>query len=419
MAKDSLLARKITQDIISKTRHPPVFVDGRLWVFSPTSGCFFPKSMRTLIQTYHKTSSPISDATTRGTVNILVDICSDPDFFSSAPAASVATNLGVFSNGTFYPPSPDSHEFRANLYLPNVKQEPLSALNDFFISVWPENYEGNTALVLQFFGVSLLGLATHFEQCLLFYGQSGRNGKSILMDVLEAATPQIFRSSVAPAEWHREYYRARLAGSLLNLVPELPDTHILDNADFKSIISGNMKTARNPTQQPFDFRPRAGHIFNTNTLPSASNPEEAFFRRWLLVEFPVTFPPSDRKKLLAPLLAEIPQLLYHSLMSGYDALLLGHYQTPKASEALLDHWKQKADPIRAFSLHLASDFDIPASASKHRLSVQETYKIYRDWCSQNGHYPLSLPKFSDRFKNFVSKQRGDTGFTFDLSRKAR
>jgi putative DNA primase/helicase len=111
----------------------------------------------------------------------------------------------------------------------------------------------------------------------------------VLLDVINALFPPGSYTSVEPQNWGHEYHRAKLAGTRINLVAELPKAEILASSHFKQIITGDLTSARHPYKEAFNFRPTAGHIFLANNLPTVNDHSYGFWRRQAILEFKHVF----------------------------------------------------------------------------------------------------------------------------------
>jgi putative DNA primase/helicase len=69
-------------------------------------------------------------------------------------------------------------------------------------------------------------------------------------------------------------------------VGELPENVAIPAAIFKSVIGGDLITGRHPTHRPITFKNEAAHVFMSNHLINSRDQSEAFFARWVIVEFP-------------------------------------------------------------------------------------------------------------------------------------
>ena len=86
------------------------------------------------------------------------------------------------------------------------------------------------------------------------------------------------------------YFRAKLANKLVNYASEINGK--LESAIFKQLVSGEPVEARLPYGEPFTLKQYAKLIFNCNELPKDVEHTNAYFRRFLIIPFDVTIPPT-------------------------------------------------------------------------------------------------------------------------------
>jgi P4 family phage/plasmid primase-like protien len=154
------------------------------------------------------------------------------------------------------------------------------------------DWQDKVRLLQQFVGVCLLGCATKLQKGMILVG-AGANGKSTVQQIVSALfshkkSTRII-SAIPPQDMDQEYRRAMLASSRLNVVNELPEADILASESVKAMISGDLMTGRHIRQAPFEFVPKAGHLFSANNLPGVRDMSLGFWRRWLVVPFERTF----------------------------------------------------------------------------------------------------------------------------------
>jgi putative DNA primase/helicase len=87
-----------------------------------------------------------------------------------------------------------------------------------------------------------------------------------------------------------KYRVANLYGKWLNAFPDLKDTPLQTNEVF-NILTGNDAelTGEKKYQHDFRFKPTAKLLFSANKIPFAYSDNYAYYRRWILIEFPKTF----------------------------------------------------------------------------------------------------------------------------------
>ena len=201
-------------------------------------------------------------------------------------------------------------------------------------------------LLQEFVGSCLLGLATKYAKSLVNTGE-GENGKSVLLDIINAVFPAGSYTSVEPQLWGKEYNRAQLAGVRINLVPELPKAEILATSNYKQIITGDITSARNPYGKPFTFRPVAGHLFLTNALPAVTDHSHGFWRRQAVLEWRHKFKGKDTEAGLTDYIIadELPGVVAWAIAGAVRVMNRGRYDVPEASKKAVETWKQDSNSV--------------------------------------------------------------------------
>lgn len=262
-------------------------------------------------------------------------------------------------------------------------------------------------LVRQFIGVCLLGLATKYQKGMMLVGD-GANGKSTFQAVVAA----LFKgegmvTAVPPQEMEQEYRRAMLSKSLLNVVNELPEADILSSEAVKAMISGDLVVGRYIRQAPFEFMPRAGHLFSANNLPGVRDMSRGFWRRWLVVGFNHEFKERDQDRFLAArIIRDELSTIASWVMDGAESVIQsGSYVEVESSEKAVSQWRMQADQVAMF---MEQKTEEPEESDW--TPAEKVYVTYCQWAKMNNHYPLSATKFGRRLTTLgVDKKRVKSG----------
>lgn len=257
--------------------------------------------------------------------------------------------------------------------------------------------------LLEMMGYSLMAHCRH-EKFIILVG-SGANGKSVLLSVLEALMGSANVAGVQPSQFDRSFQRAHLHGKLANIVTEIKQGEVIDDASLKGIVSGEPTTVEHKFGHPFMMRPFSTCWFGTNHMPHTRDFSDALFRRALVVEFNNTFKPelgNCDPMLKEKLLAELPGILNLALDAYSEALLFG-FTTPESCKAAREKWRMEADQVAQF---IEAECEPDAS---ERIPPQRLFNAYRGWADENGiHKKLAMRSFVDRLKalGFESKKSG-------------
>ncbi len=153
------------------------------------------------------------------------------------------------------------------------------------------------------------------EHKLLFLYGTGRNGKSVLLNILFYIWGEYARRTHATSFLNSTGDKhptdlAGLQGARLVAGSELPKGKTWDESVIKDLTGGDVLTARYMRGDFFDFDPQLTLFIAGNNMPSFRGVDEAIRARVVLVPFAVTIPPERRDTHLADKLkAEAGQIL--------------------------------------------------------------------------------------------------------------
>lgn len=215
----------------------------------------------------------------------------------------------------------------------------------------------------------------------------------------------------------RRFAPAELFGSLANINADLSPSAIGHGGTFKMVVGDDTISAEKKHQDPFTFRPTAKHLYSANQVPEVDVDDRAFFRRWLIVEFPETFTdpgqpgPDKDPDLTDDLLDELPGVLNLAL-DGLDRLIAQERFTNEgAAEDKRRRWEEWGDTVDRFINEAVET----GGDDKHLAG--DVYERYTAWCAQHGETPESQQTLTRQLKKLDSV-RYSSDFRFD-GRKAR
>lgn len=185
------------------------------------------------------------------------------------------------------------HSFPFPLPPPN---QPHPTFDNFLTTTFvdPETFETDSELV-EFIADALAFYITPVNvtpHAIMALG-SGSNGKSILLDLLQAIIGQEYITSLTLEDLGSRFGGADLIGKRLNVVAEDP-AKVADVSKIKALISQDSVSLERKYEDRVKCRPTAKHIFSTNHEIRFENIDEATTRRIHIVKFHRTFkPPTD------------------------------------------------------------------------------------------------------------------------------
>ena len=273
----------------------PVAHDGVLYVVDPETNIWIPKEVgqlaRMIADAHDNGPNCKRNDDYAGIARHAMSLASNAAFFAGAAVGLACPDgfLQIVGTEAKVEPLTPAHRQRVLVsFTPCEQATPL--FDDFLHQTFKSDREGEEtqqiALAQEIAGAAMLGLMHRHHKAVLLYDPIGRAGKGTLVSILTNLVPPDFVKAISPFNWDREYHVAMLAGARLNVVGELEDNKSIPAAAFKTVIGGDLVTGRNPTQKPISFRNEAAHLFMSNHWINSRDQSEAFFTRWLIVEFP-------------------------------------------------------------------------------------------------------------------------------------
>lgn len=249
------------------------------------------------------------------------------------------------------------------------------------------------AFVQRALGHALTGVVREHVVHVL-YG-AGANGKTTLIETIigmlgdyaMTAAPGLLlarRSEQHPTE------RADLWGKRFVASVETGEGRHFNEELVKQLTGSDTIKARFMRKDFFEFSPTHKLLLATNHKPEVRGTDHAIWRRIRLWPFLVTIPDAEQdKELLEKLRAEWPGILQWCIKGCLDWQQQG-LAAPDSVVAATKVYREESDVIGAF-------FDECCTLGQsEEVRGGVLYWAYSTWCRNNGHRPLSNPRFSKR-----------------------
>lgn len=161
------------------------------------------------------------------------------------------------------------------------------------------------------------------EKCLFLYG-SGKNGKSVFVDIVEALLGKENISHESLSDMcgeNGDRSRANLSGKLLNTCSDVAPNAFSGDI-FKRIASGEPISTRQLYKDVATLTDYAKMLFCLNELPKTNDKSNGYFRRFLIVPFKVQIPKSEVDPKLAEQIVstELPGIM-NWVLEGRERLI--------------------------------------------------------------------------------------------------
>jgi len=162
-----------------------------------------------------------------------------------------------------------------------------------------EDAKPRVLLLLEMIGYTLDPHEYPYNKAFLLVG-GGNNGKTTLLRLLKKILGEHNVSSVNLRNLDPRVNRfaaAELYGKLANISAEPVNEQIgrggFDPSLFKQLTGEDLITVERKFKDPFQAVNYAKLVFAANRLPEVAEDTYAFWRRWIVIEFPNEFPPDD------------------------------------------------------------------------------------------------------------------------------
>lgn len=172
----------------------------------------------------------------------------------------------------------------------NAKYDPFAepkVILDFFNSVL-KNPETDLPVIQEMFGFCLYR-DYRWEKAFMLVGE-GRNGKGKTIELLKRL---IGASNCANLPLSRiqsdKFCLWELFGKMVNIAADMDDKALKDTSTFKSLTGHDLITADRKFKMSVSFVNYAKFICGTNKLPTTDDLTDAFWDRWIILEFPYYF----------------------------------------------------------------------------------------------------------------------------------
>jgi putative DNA primase/helicase len=249
-----------------------------------------------------------------------------------------------------------------------------------------EDDEERIQLLQQWFGY-LLTPDTSQQSFMVLEGE-GANGKSVVLEVVEALLGHKNVSHV-PVEVFGERFQLTVTeNKLANIAPEVNETARISEGALKQFTGGDVMYHDRKGRDGFDTKPTARLMLATNNRPPFGDRSDGIWRRMRYLPFQVTIQPEDRNPNLArQLKTEVAGILNWALEGHRLLYANGRFIEPAASVKAIQEYRRESNPAGIFLREQCHRDDAS------RVPVDALYQAYREWAKDNGHSALNNAQF--------------------------
>jgi len=328
---------------------------------------------------------------------------SDEDFWSTCPKDKVCLRNGVVNINTeqLLPFSPDYH-FRSAVnveFIPrgDSRLNGKNRIDRFLHEIYENNEEQkNVDGAKEMFGYCLYP-DYPLHKAWIEYG-SGRNGRSVMLRLLEHILGQGNCSHLRLREFSDRFSTHVLYGKLANIFADLTDDEAKDTGLFKSATGQDWIDAEIKfVQGKVRFLNYAKVVISCNQIPKVTKDDTiGYWSRWIIVHHKRYFKPEERDPYLIDKLKdslEVSSFFLDMLEALRRVLKTVRFSNERPLEETRETYIQFSDPVKAFAdINVVSNLE----EAVPKILVREKY---REFCKTFNLIPFSDIAFSKALRD--------------------
>jgi len=301
-------------------------------------------------------------------------------------------------------------EYKPNTECPKFKK--------FLSEIEPKTIENKDATdtIQESFGYCLY--RRYLINTILLLVGKGQNGKTTLINILikMIGSENTSNQSLQELIW-QPFSRAKVYGKLLNSFADLPDKALTDTGWFKALTGDDWLSARTLFHEAFNFMNYAKLVFSCNKIPRTEDQTDAFFSRFIIIQFFKQFLKENKDEKLQPIRGladqiatpeELSGILNWALQGLQRLLKNGGFSNQPTIDQIKNIYIKYSDTIQGFRIERL-EYDVNSIITK-----DDVYNDYVNYCYKLNRVPSDkttfskeLPKFFEIPPRTIHKKIGD------------
>jgi putative DNA primase/helicase len=318
----------------------------------------------------------------------------DRKVFDSPQLNLISLQNGVLDLNTvqLIPYSPE-HYFTSKLNVKYDSQADCPKIRKFLSEIVAAD---DVDLLVEFAGYCLYRKYP-IQKAFMLVGD-GANGKSTFLALLHAFLTAENISSVSLQDLERNRFAsANLYRKLANIYADLPSIALRNPGLFKMLTGGDTIPGEKKFKNQFFFVNFAKLIFSANRVPFVVDESSAFFRRWIIVNFPFKFEGDKANHMILKELTTEEELsgFLNLALKGLQKVLQKDFSYTKSTEETREAYIRASDPIGAFVL------DCIIQSPTDYVTKDELYDAYSSYCRNRKLLVMDKAVFSKNLRRYV------------------
>jgi len=203
-----------------------------------------------------------------------------------------------------------------------------------------------------------------------------------------------------------EFRLFEMMGKLANIASDMKRMDKMEEGRLKELVSGEPLQVNRKFKAPLTMVPTARLIFACNELPPINDRSDGIWRRMIAMPFNRQFSEAERDLDRAERLrAELPGIFNWALAGAMRLFEQGGFTRCQVCAHCAGEHRQHSDSFLEFWEELVEVGD------GKRVSTDEFYQAYVQYCQNNGRYPKGNAEIGKQIlrKPGVSKARRSVG----------
>lgn len=289
---------------------------------------------------------------------------------------NVTTDETMPHDEQYYSLTQMSYHYNKEADCPRFKQ--------FLLEIF-DGVQEKVDLVQEMLGYCLLN-DCRYQVSFLFTG-TGSNGKSVLMEVMNRLFHQDNISYVSMSQLTSDFGRFLLRGKKVNIATEIKSDVKGTEEIFKQLVCGEPTTGSLKHKDIITFSPTCKFIFSVNDALKTTDVSDAYFRRYIVIDFPMKFvtrvPMASNERLADPTLKEklFAELsgIFNFAVEGLKRLQKNKgFTTTEEQEKNIKALKELNNPLLVFV-----EEELKSMPEGKWWQKEDIWKKYTTWCDDN------------------------------------
>lgn len=253
--------------------------------------------------------------------------------------------------------------------------------------------------LMEFVGYCLMP-SHRFEKFLLLYGETGANGKSVVLDVIKGFFGAENISGLQLQNFMGHELDS-LTGKILNVGSELdPKADLKQQVSvLKSLVSpGDTLTINPKFEKGYEMTPeeKPKIAFASNGIPK-SGVDGGFFRRVLAFSFDQEIKDNEKIRDLVQRLTDEKAGILNLALEGLARLnRQGTFSVSEKRAIFMEQYRDDADPIRVYAKESLQ------KATGVMVAKNYIYAHYKAWCEDRGHRIAAQRTFFGKLSSHIA-----------------